>query len=298
MVKEVAELGFERMELSHGIRVSLVPGILKAVEEGLIRIGTCHNFCPLPAGVLHPSPNLYQPSSLDGRELDQWVRHTKRSLDFARMIGAGLLVCHLGSVGFFWFDPARKLQRYMEKNPKADYREDLKFTKLRSGALVRLRKAAKPHLARLDESIKRVLDYAGEKGIQLGFENREHFNELPHDDGFDSLFQTLPEASPAGYWHDCGHADIKEKMGLLDHKQHLEQQAHRLLGFHIHDVTDSGHDHQEVGTGHIDFGMISQFWRPWHRFVLELSPRLKPEQVLRSKELVEHFMRQMPKGER
>ena len=37
MVEEILELGFKRIELSHGIRISLVPGILKAVEEEIGR---------------------------------------------------------------------------------------------------------------------------------------------------------------------------------------------------------------------------------------------------------------------
>ena len=33
MVEEMVSLGFKRIELSHGIRLSLVPGILQAVER-------------------------------------------------------------------------------------------------------------------------------------------------------------------------------------------------------------------------------------------------------------------------
>ncbi len=290
MLEEVASLGFTHMELSHGVRVSLVPGILKAVEAGLVRIGSCHNFCPLPPGVLHASPNLYQPSSLDQREIDQWVRHTKRSIDFARLVGAGVLVCHLGSVAFWFFNPAQRLQRYMERNPKGDYREDKGFIKRRDAGLRRMRKAGKPHLTRLHDSLKLVLEYAAEKGILLGFENRENFDELPLDEGFDALFAAMPEGAPVGYWHDCGHADLKEKMGLLDHRSHLEKHSQRLIGFHLHDVSAEGKDHQEVGSGRVDFEMLTAHWRPGQRFVLELSPRLKTEQVLRSKEKVEQLL--------
>ena len=63
MLREIADLGFEYTELSHGIRVVLMPGILKAVDEGWIKISSTHNFCPLPVGVMHPAPNYYQPSS-------------------------------------------------------------------------------------------------------------------------------------------------------------------------------------------------------------------------------------------
>jgi sugar phosphate isomerase/epimerase len=86
-----------------------------------------------------------------------------------------------------------------------------------------------------------------------------------------------------GYWHDAGHAQIKHQLGLLDHREHLEMMADRLTGFHLHDVSQSGRDHQVPGTGTIDFKMIAEFVRPEHTLVLELSPRLTTEQVLASR---------------
>lgn len=287
MLREAADLGFTHVELSHGLRGSLVPGVLKGLEEGVVKVGSCHNFCPLPPGVLHPAPNLYQPTAPDSREVDQWVRHTKRSLDFAAMVGAGVLVCHLGSVPFWFFNPATRLDRYLKRNPKADYREDPTFARLRGKCVARMKKAQEACLVRQKDALLRVFEYAVEKGILLGFENREHFDELPMDDGFGVLFSSLPEGAPVAYWHDCGHADIKERMGLLDHRAHLEGLCERLAGFHVHDVSDAGKDHQELGSGHIDFEMISSFWRAEHRLVLELSPRLTPDQVLRSRECLE-----------
>ena len=51
MLREIRDLGFDYSELSHGIRVSLMPGILEAVGAGEIKISSLHNFCPLPMGV-------------------------------------------------------------------------------------------------------------------------------------------------------------------------------------------------------------------------------------------------------
>ena len=103
MLQEMAGLGFEWVELSHGIRITLVPGILKAVEEGLVKIASCHNFCPLPAGVTHAAPNLYMPSAPDVREREQWLRHSCRTIDFAHQIKARKVVLHLGAVQSHFF---------------------------------------------------------------------------------------------------------------------------------------------------------------------------------------------------
>lgn len=294
MLREMADLGFEQVELSHGVRIVLVPGILKAVEEGVIKVGSTHNFCPLPIGVVQAAPNLFEPSATDHKEHEQWVRHTKRSIDFAAQVRARVVVCHLGSVSFFWSSPERKLKKYLRDKPGAGRDGDPKYAALVGKALEKLRKRMKPFWAQTRASVLEVFDYAVVKGVKLGFENREKFEELPLDADYADFVAGLPERSPAGYWHDTGHADIKQTMGLLDHRVHLTKNAPRLIGFHLHDVSASGQDHQPIGSGQIDFKMVSEFWRPGQELVLELSPRVKPEDVLRSKENLEALLAAAP----
>jgi sugar phosphate isomerase/epimerase len=115
--------------------------------------------------------------------------------------------------------------------------------------------------------------------VRLGLENREKLEELPLDEDFADYFAMLPLQASVGYWHDTGHADMKESMGLIDHRAHLEKMAPRMIGFHLHDVGPDGQDHQPVGSGKVDFNMVSQFWRPGHILVVELSPRVPVEGV-------------------
>ncbi len=288
MLREMAALGFACAELSHGIRITLLPGILKAVAEGIIEISSTHNFCPLPTGVVHAAPNLFEPSVTEHREHDQWLRHTKRSIDFAAQVKSTALVCHLGSVSFFWFNPARDVRNYLHEHPAAGRNgDDAAYHALLQRSLTKLRKRMGPFWEQSKASINEVLDYAGQKGVRLGFENRERFEELPLDGDFVDFLAAYPETAPVGYWHDCGHADIKEGMGLLKHREHLERVAPRLLGFHLHDVNASGQDHQPIGGGHIDFAMVSSFWRPHHLLTLELSPRVTVDDVRASKHRIE-----------
>ncbi len=290
MLTEMAELGFTHVELSHGIRITLVPGIMKAVEEGVIKVGTTHNFCLLPAGVNSAAPNLFEPSSTDHREHDQWLRYTKRSLDFAAQLKAKLMVTHLGSVEFFWFDPGEKLEKFIKAHQGDDLVEDKNYEAILAKCMAKMRKRMGPFWERTQNSVTEITAYAAEKGIMLGLENREKFTELPLDGHYFDFMAGLPEGAPFGYWHDTGHADIKEKMGLLNHRQHLEKMAPYLAGFHLHDVNDEGRDHQAVGSGHIDFKMISEFWKPEHLLVLELGPRLEVDEVKRSKERIEDLL--------
>ena len=290
MLREMAGLGFEWAELSHGIRITLVPGILRAVEEGIIKIASCHNFCPLPTGVMHAAPNLYLPSAPDARERDQWARHSRRTIDFAQQVKARKVVLHLGSVDFFWFNPAHKLEKYLDARPGTDRAKDAAYQKLLAKSLATLKKRMPPYWENTKQGLTDLLPYAAQKGILLGFENRESFEELPLDAEHPDLIAAMARPDACGYWHDTGHAQIKQGMGLLNHREHLEKNAPNAIGFHLHDVSAEGRDHQPIGSGQIDFEMVSSFWRPEHTLVLEFSPRLTTEQVLSSKQRVEELV--------
>jgi sugar phosphate isomerase/epimerase len=286
MLHEIADLGFTHAELSHGIRIVLVPGILKAVEEGVIKISSTHNFCPLPAGVTQAAPNLFEPSEEEPREHEQWLRYTKRSLDFAAQVQARALVVHLGSVKFWFLPPGRKIRAYLSKHPGTVASTDERYHVVLRKACAKLRGRMGPFWEQVHTSLGEVSAYAQERGVALGCENREKFEELPLDDDFPALFEALganSTVSPAGYWHDTGHADIKQGLGLIDQRAHLEKNANRLLGFHLHDVSAAGKDHQAIGSGRIDFDMVSSFWKPEHLLTLELSPRVTTEDVVASK---------------
>jgi sugar phosphate isomerase/epimerase len=194
-------------------------------------------------------------------------------------------------VKFFWFNPARKVRQYLDAHPDAGRKgEDKEYNALLEKSLAKLRRRMGPFWQQTKDSIGEVLEYAGQRGVKLGFENREKFEELPLDADHLDLLNTMPLTTPVGYWHDTGHADIKEGMGLLRHREHLQKMAPRTIGFHLHDVDAAGHDHQPVGGGHIDFKMISEFWRPEHLLTLELSPRIPVDAVRSSKQHVEALL--------
>src|SRR5256885_116975 len=98
MLREIRDLGFEYAELSHGIRISLLPGILEAVDAGEIKISTLHNFCPLPIGVNYSAPNLYQFSAEHPRERELAERYTLKTFEFAARVHAPAVVLHAGSI--------------------------------------------------------------------------------------------------------------------------------------------------------------------------------------------------------
>lgn len=288
MVKEIADLGFKQMELSHGIRISLVPGILQALEEDLIKVSTVHNFCPLPRSVQHAAPNLYQPSAPDSRERMLWKNYTEQTMDLAKKVKAERIVMHSGSAWFFFGYPEAKFEKWLEESDLKvpDYLENAQFQKQREKAMKRIRRASKKLMPQIKESYESLLPKAKELGVCFGLENREGMEEMPLDGNFADFLEELGEPEVFGYWHDTGHAQIKHQLGLLDHREHLEANAERLTGFHLHDVSEAGRDHQVPGTGTIDFEMIAEFVKPEHLLTLELSPKLTTQEVLASRDYI------------
>jgi sugar phosphate isomerase/epimerase len=290
MLREMADLGFAYAELSHGIRLSLVPGILQAVEEGVIKISTTHNFCPLPPGVTSAAPNLYQPSSPNSAERELWRRYTGISLDFAKRVQARVLITHLGSEFFFLANPDGKVEALVEERAITTLRDDGEFQAHLATLLVKLRKAATKHYPRIQDCVADMAKKAQEAGVKFGCENREGLLELPLDEHMDAFLASVDDLGVCGGWHDTGHACLKHLEGVITHADFLEKNHARLLGFHLHDVNAEGSDHQPIGTGLVDWKMVRRYVRPEHILVIELSPRLEKAQVLESKAFLEKWL--------
>ena len=273
MLREIRELGFGHAELSHGIRLSLVPGILEAVDGGDIQITTLHNFCPLPLGISRAAPNVFKFTSLDRRERENALRHTLKTLELAERVKAKLVVLHMGAV---------EIRDYTDKLIEMvgeGHRETPKYRRLCEEAEVKREARKERHQEVAFELLRQIEEEARRRGLLLGVENREALEEIPFESDFPSFLFEF-RGGVVRYWHDTGHAQIKENLGFIQHAMHLESMAEDLAGFHIHDVEFPGRDHRPPGKGMIDFAALKPFVKPEHIKVIELSPSLTHEEVL------------------
>jgi sugar phosphate isomerase/epimerase len=272
MLREIRELGFEYAELSHGTRLSLVPGIIDAVEAGEIKISSLHNFCPLPMGVTHSAPNLYQFSADRPREREMAERYTRKTLEFASRVQSPVVVLHSGSI---------EMKNYTDKlldMAARGEKETPKYEKLCAEANQKREAKKEPYLERTKEMLNKLLGEAESRGVKLGVENRQALEELPIESDYPFLFREITSPNLV-YWHDTGHAQIKENLGFIHHALHLESLAERLAGFHIHDVQFPGRDHCTPGSGTVDFAALKPFIRPEHIKVFEFSPGLTVDEA-------------------
>ena len=282
MLDEIRELGFEFAELSHGIRISLLPGIFDAVDSGEIRISSLHNFCPLPMGIERAAPNVFKFTSGNPREREHALRHTLKTLDTAIRVKAPLVVLHLGAVD---------MKNYTDKlvdMVAAGKHDTPKYAKICQETLSKRDQKKVKFVENAHEVLRKIVETAEPLNIKLGVENREALEEIPFDNDFQALFSEFTSPSLV-YWHDIGHAQIKENLGFINHRQHLESMSEKLYGFHVHDVEFPGRDHQAPGAGMVDFAGLAPLVKPGHLKVFEFSPSMTPAEAKRGVEHVKQL---------
>ena len=296
MLREVADMGFEYVELGHGIALPLVPGILEALDMGVIKVSSTHNFCPLPPGVAQPSPNYYEPSGSLKSGREQWVRHTLNSIAFAKRVGADRMVAHMGSLHFFLGDPSRNLTAAAKGKTQAELEADSRFAKQRNALLKKMRRAAPRYYDRIHACLEAVKDAAEQAGLRLGLENRDGVLELPLDEDTADFFDLMKDLPFVGSWHDAGHSRIKERLGLAKVSDLLEATDANRIGFHLHNVSEQGKDHNGLllENGTVDFSLIQKHIRPDHVVVLEFSQRVSRQEVEASRQFAQQLIDEAP----
>jgi len=278
MLHEIKELGFDHVELGHGIRLSLMPGIQEMFDAGEVTFSSLHNFCPLPVEVLGASPDCYQFSSAYAKERERAIRQTLQTIDFAARLGAPFVVLHLGEVPI---GPVTDSLIALVKNGKLLSRE---FVRKKIRAVEKREAAAPPYLERVKDALRRVMEYAAAKDIRLGIEGRRGYEEIPTEREIPALLDELN--SPVfGYWHDLGHIQIKENLCFVNHEEWLRTIAPRTLGCHVQDCIWPAQDHQPPFAGDIDLDKLVPLLPSGCQMVLELSPRKRPDEIHRSTDI-------------
>jgi sugar phosphate isomerase/epimerase len=173
-------------------------------------------------------------------------------------------------------DYTGKLKELLERGEKGTP----KFQKFVAEANAAREAKKKKFYDRSRETLRHLLTESKFYGLKFGIEIREAVEELPVESDFKSLLEEFP-APKVYYWHDTGHAQVKQDLGFINHVQHLAAHADRLAGFHIHDVKFPARDHFPPGGGDIDFASLKPFVKPEHIKVFELSPKVPLESVQR-----------------
>ena len=276
MLREIkTELGFDSIELGHGIRLSLMPGIQKMFDSGQVRFTSLHNFCPLPVEVMVASPDCYQLSAGSSEERERAVKQTLQTIDFSERLGAPFVVLHLGQVEM---QPITDRLITMTKAGKHFSRA---YVRAKLEAVETRERRAPAHLQRVKDCLRRIVEHAASKNVRIALESRRGYEEIPSERELPSLLNEL-NSGHVGYWHDFGHSQIKENLGFIDHAEWLGAVGSMAFGCHVQDCVWPAKDHEAPFTGDVEFQKLVPLLPANCLFVWEMSPNKTADAIRQS----------------
>lgn len=275
---EIRELGFEYIEASHGLSVSKVTGIMKAVDEKRIRVAGVHNFCPSPIEVLADAPDAYQFTSHRPIDRERALRLTRETMMMAARLGAQYVVLHMGSVSLM---KGKTATRELERMVRNGLRDTRAYAELKGKWVRRRQKLGPLYLERARQALHQLADEAAKLGVVLAVEGRSHFEQVPGEWEMLPLMEEFRDNSHVVYWHDFGHIQRKHNLMMLDHAQYLKQLCPFLYGAHVNDVRWPARDHRAPFLGGcVDFDtLLPRFFRKSMPLTWELSPSVSKEEI-------------------
>ncbi len=277
MLREIAKMDFDAVELGHGVRVTLMQGVLDYAKNSKLRITSLHNFCPLPVEIQSAAPDCYTFTSHREQERRRAIRLTKQTIDYAQQLGARFVILHGGGI------PMRSYTgKLIDLAGKGRlYSKD--YTRLKIKGLQERRKKSRLYVQRTLAALKELAPYARDRGIKLGLESRHDFEDIPLEEEFEEIFAEIDDPETLGYWHDWGHSQIKHNLRFIDHTQWLEKWAPRAFGSHLQDAQWPDHDHRLPFDGQINFDRLLPLFPADATHVWELSPRIRKKHILTAK---------------
>ena len=260
----VKDLGLNAIEIDYRVTREQIK-IIDSVKWDLgIKVVSVHNFCPGPDNgetTRHPS-NFYRLTSLDEHERLLAVKWTKNTIDTAVNVGASTVVVHAGTIDF---EDGRCHQLFsLHRHGSAQVRE---YNDEFARVLGARQEMKGPYIEAAVKSFKDVVSYAEDKGIKIGLETRYYPIEIPN---FEEIGQFLDMFGKQGmgYWHDVGHAEINERLGITNHVDLLDTYKARMIGMHVHGV-EVMRDHIAPFAGDMDLEKILPFMKKDIPYIIE-----------------------------
>lgn len=272
-MREILDLGFDTIELGHGLKSPVVQEILEARSSLKFNVSSLHNFCPLPPEIMVDQPDCYEFTSHRQSDRERAMRLTLQTIDMAERFEARNVVIHSGRIRTL------KLTEDLRDLVEDGKFLSKEFARAKVEAVQKRESVGEVYIQRALECLVEIADYASKKGIRIGIENREYYEAMPSEREFSNFLQRL-DASNAGYWHDFGHAQIKHNLALLDHAEWLDRIGSKAIGAHVHDVNGPFEDHRAPFTGEINFGELVPKLSKNSLFVFELHPRVPREEII------------------
>ena len=271
LVDAMGEAGADSLELEFRIKSDAFDDIRKNRQSWGIKISSLHAVCPAPKGRSRGA-EAFLISDEDETARKKGVEDIKRTLRNAIEVEAEAVVIHAGRVPM---DEPSHLMMHMYDNGEAG---SSRWHELLHRVMLERNIKSKKPFTQLLKSLDEINEEAVTLGINVGIENRYYYGEMPNIDEFGVLFNTF-DGGRLNYWHDVGHAHVQEVLFGIPQKVMLETFSDRLIGVHLHDVKDGYTDHNEPGSGVVNFEMLKSYLKLETIKVMELNPRVGLEEA-------------------
>lgn len=291
LVDEILALGFDALELGYHMTEEIAVGVRRKMDAGEITVGSVHAFCPVPVSAPQGYPELYLLASLDDDERAMAAVLIGKTLAFAESMGAKAVVLHAGRIFLkSWFSE-------LNTGTIVDALEDedggpgsLKVRRLLIKA--ENRRASRIHKVfdGFCRSLDTLLPRFEKAGITLSLENLPSIEAFPNEQDMVQLKRRF-DTPALGYWHDMGHGQVRENLGLIRHADAARTLLPFTRGIHIHDTLPITRDHLPPGKGAIDFSAFSFYNDERVIKVFEPSPRVESEDLATSLAMIRHVWR-------
>lgn len=266
-------VGARCVEFNHRMH----PLDLQALRGELARrdmaVASLHNVCSEGRTPV-PDEDRYGDAiaALDESARVQGARWLRETADAARALGARAVIVHGGTVDALKNSPEyRRAIRQSERKRDPGIAREVVTT-----LLAERERMAHRHVEQLIRSLREVCpDYPE---LRFGLEVRYHFYHVP---SFAEMGEVLAAVNlpHVGYWHDCGHGQFQENLGVHSHEDWLRAFGHRMFGVHLHGLLYGIVDHFSPTPDNIDLEMVRRYVPADAIRVLELSPQNRPEAV-------------------
>jgi len=243
----IKSIGYNAVELSYKVTQEQLNEATETIKKINIKVSSIHNFCPTPDDGNSPRhiSNYYRLSSLDVEERLSAVKWTKIAIDTAKLVNAKVVVIHAGTLDFEDERSPKLFQLFVDgqtDTPEYSY-ERKRILKARNDK-------KQPYIEALNKSLAELADYTKERGVIIGLETRYYPIEIPNFEEI-GYFLNQYDKQVMGYWHDVGHAEINDRLGITPHLKFLETYKDRLIGVHIHGMKGK-RDHLAPFEGDMD----------------------------------------------
>ncbi len=273
---EINRIGFKSVELNHQVDSRT----LASVDLRQCTFSGIHEPCPADIAAIMLKEKDLLISSMDEGRRQQGVRMTKRSINLAHDLGAGVVIVHAGMI-----HGDDELEQRMRKLYRSGKRSSAEYEKLLKETRKVKARHINEHMDAVLTSLRELIEYARPYSIRIGIENRYHFMDIPGPAELEKLLKVDGEEQ-IGFIFDVGHAITMDRMGFYPFNEWLTRFSERIIGVHIHDVKGI-EDHLPPGLGDVDFSILSASIPPNAFRTLEVKANSTREQIIAGLQLLE-----------